>query len=160
MLSFLKKGKESKGLVAFISGKVIPIEEVKDGVFSEKMLGDGLAIEPTGNVIISPCDGVISTVMEDSKHAVGITTKNGVEILIHEGLDTVSLEGEGFQLFVKQGQKVKRGDRLIQFDDKLLNEKKLAKTCIMVVTNSEEHPEIKYITGMEAVAGETIVAEK
>lgn len=159
MFSFLKKGKDNKGLAAYISGKVIPIEEVNDGVFSEKMLGEGLAIEPTGNVILSPCDGVISSVMEDSKHAVGITAKNGVEILIHEGLDTVSLEGEGFQLFVKQGQKVKKGDRLLQFDDKLLDEKKLAKTCIMVVTNSNEHPEVKFITGMEAVAGETIIAE-
>lgn len=159
MLSFFLRGKENKELVAFISGRVIPIEDVKDGVFSEKMLGDGLAIEPTENVIISPCDGVISSVMEDSKHAVGITAKNGVEILIHEGLDTVSLEGKGFHLFVKQGQKVKKGDRLIQFDENLLNERNLVKTCIMVITNSQEYPEVKIHTGMDAVAGETVIVE-
>lgn len=159
MLSFFKRGKEKNELVAFISGRVIPIEDVKDGVFSEKLLGDGLAIEPTENVIISPCDGVISSVMEDSRHAVGITAKNGVEILIHEGLDTVSLEGEGFHLFVKQGQKVKKGDRLIQFDENLLNERNLAKTCIMVITNSQEYPEVKLHTGMDAVAGETVIVE-
>lgn len=161
MLSFLKRKKEDNAntLSAYISGKVIPIENVKDPVFSEKMLGDGLAIEPMDEVIVAPCSGVISTVMAESKHAVGIVMANGVELLIHEGLDTVSLGGEGFKLYVKEGQKIKKGDKLIEFDAQLLKEKGLQKTCVMAVTNSDNFPNIKFYTGMDAVAGETIIAE-
>ena len=159
MFSFFKKKKvdTAKGLTAYVSGKIIPIEEVKDEVFSSKMLGDGLAIEPTEELIISPCNGTIATVMADSKHAVGITMDNGIEILIHEGLDTVSLEGEGFELYVKEGQKVKAGDKLMKFDAKLLEAKSLEKTCVLVVTNFDEHPGIQFLTGTDAVAGETII---
>lgn len=79
MFSFLKKKKvdTTKGLVAHISGKVIPIEQVKDEVFSSKMLGDGLGIEPSEENIVSPCDGVVTSIMVESKHAVGITMNNG-----------------------------------------------------------------------------------
>lgn len=84
MLSFFKKEKEAPAntnqLKAFLSGKVIPIEEVKDPVFSKKMLGNGLAIEPISDTILAPCDGVISTTMPDTRHAVGITAANGMEI--------------------------------------------------------------------------------
>ena len=116
MFSFLKKKSIASPapftLKAFVSGNVIPIEEVKDPVFSGKMLGEGLAIEPTDEWILAPCDGVISTVMEDSRHAVGITASNGMELLIHEGIDTISLNGEGFTLCVKEGYSVKAGEKL------------------------------------------------
>ena len=164
MLSFFKKKKEeapakTNQLKAFLSGKVIPIEEVNDPVFSAKMLGNGLAIEPTSDVILAPCDGIISTTMPDTRHAVGITAANGMEILIHEGIDTVSLKGEGFQLFVKEGDKVKAGDKLIQFDAELIKAKGYPMTCILAVTNSDDFPEMKLHTGVEAVAGETVIVE-
>lgn len=163
MLSFFKKNKDTavsaNGLKAFVSGKVIAIEEVQDPVFSGKILGDGLAIEPTGNVIVAPCDGVISTIMADSKHAVGITASNGMELLIHEGIDTVSLNGEGFELFVAEGDTVKAGDQLIKFDAELIKSKGYQTTCILVVTNSNEYPNMKKHTGMDAVVNETVILE-
>ena len=93
MFSFFKKkqapAEENKPFVvkAYLSGKVVPIEEVKDEVFSSKALGDGLAIEPEENVIVAPCDATVSVLMEGSRHAVGLTLANGVEILIHEGIE-------------------------------------------------------------------------
>lgn len=164
MFSFLKKKKDEASantaqLKAFLSGKVIPIEEVKDPVFSTKMLGNGLAIEPTSDIIFAPCDGVISTTMPDTRHAVGITAANGMEILIHEGIDTVSLKGEGFQLFVKEGDKVKAGDKLIRYDADLIKAKGYPITCVLAVTNSDDFPDMKLYTGVDAVAGETVIIE-
>ena len=164
MFSFLKKKKKETTvstytLKAFLSGKVISIENVKDPVFSAKILGNGLAIEPENELIIAPCDGVISTVMADSKHAVGITAENGMELLIHEGIDTVALNGEGFELFVKEGDNVKEGDKLIHFDAKLIKSKGYQTTCILVVTNSDDFPNMKLHTGMDAVLGETVIVE-
>lgn len=164
MLSFFNKKKNettvsSNNLKAFLSGKVISIENVKDPVFSAKILGNGLAIEPENELIIAPCDGVISTVMADSKHAVGITAENGMELLIHEGIDTVALNGEGFELFVKEGDNVKEGDKLIHFDAKLIKSKGYQTTCILVVTNSDDFPNMKLHTGMDAVLGETVIVE-
>lgn len=85
-------------------------------MFSSKALGDGLAIEPEENVIVAPCDATVSVLMEGSRHAVGLTLANGVEILIHEGIDTVNMEGDGFEYFVKEGDKVNAGDKLLSFD--------------------------------------------
>ena len=100
MLSFLKKRQEPeekvRELKAYISGKVIPIEEVADEVFSSKALGDGIGIEPTGDTVYAPCSGTVSVVMADSKHAVGMTLNNGAEILIHEGLDLLLKYAGGF----------------------------------------------------------------
>lgn len=90
-------------LKAYLSGKVIPIEEVKDEVFSSKALGDGLAIEPEGNIVTAPCAATVSLLMDDSRHAVGLTLSNGAELLIHEGIDTVNMQGDGFRYFAKQG---------------------------------------------------------
>lgn len=154
---FRRKAKEEPvtSLKAFVSGKVIPIEEVKDQVFASKALGDGLAIEPETNTIVAPCDGEISVVMKDSKHAVGMKLNNGVELLMHVGLDTVSLNGQGFEVFVKEKKKVKQGDTLLKFDKEFIEGKGLDTTCILVVTNSDEYPDIKYLSGMDAVQNET-----
>ncbi len=146
-------------LKAFLSGKIIPIEEVKDPVFSTKMLGDGLAIEPTDYTVFAPCDGIISMTMPDTKHAIGITAANGMELLIHLGLGTVHLKGEGFQLFVQKGDQVKASDKLIQFDNKLIQEKGFPLTCVLTVVNSDHYLDIKLHTGIEAIAGENIIIE-
>ena len=155
MFSFFKKKEapveENKTpvLTAYLSGKVIPIDEVKDEVFSSKALGDGLGIEPEGNVIVAPCAGTVSALMEGSKHAVGLTLSNGAEILIHEGIDTVNMEGEGFNA----------GDKLLQFDSEKIKAHGYETTCIFVVTNGDEYPDMKLHTGMDAVQGETVIAE-
>jgi len=125
---------------ACVSGKVLPIEELNDGVFSSKALGDGIAIEPEENVITAPCDAVVMTVMAESKHAVGLRLANGAEILIHEGLDTVDMNGDGFTLHVAEGDHVCAGDKLITFDPKKIEAAGHAKTCIVVVTNMDEVP--------------------
>jgi len=163
MSIFKRKKKETETgkieLKAYISGKVIPMEEVEDEVFSSKVLGDGIAIEPNGNTVCAPCEGVVSTVAEGSLHAVGITLDNGAELLIHEGIDTVSMNGEGFQAFVKPGERVKEGQKLLQFDPKLILEKGYKKTCILVLMGTEGFRRVEYRTGMDAVQSETVVAE-
>lgn len=160
MLSFLKKKNQEetiKELKACVSGSVFSITEVKDEVFSSKALGDGVAIEPEGSIITAPCDGVISVVMEDTRHAVGLTLNNGAEILIHEGLDTVEMNGEGFELFVKAGDKVKAGDRLLKFDAELIKSRGFEKTCVMILTNTEEFPDVSFLSGMHAEQNQTAV---
>ncbi len=156
MLSFFKKKEETvKELKACLSGTVIPIEEVEDEMFASKTLGDGVGIRPGSNIVTAPCDGVISVVMQSSKHAVGMTLNNGAEILIHVGLDTVNMEGEGFTLFVKEGDKVKAGEKLLQFEPELIISKGYKTTTVIVVTNTDEFPDAKYISGMEARQNET-----
>lgn len=162
MFSIFKKKENATAtaiteLKAFVPGKVIPIEEVGDGVFSSGVLGGGLAIEPTGNIITAPCDGTISVVMEESKHAVGMTLSNGAEILIHEGIETVNMNGDGFNLYVKKGQYVKEGDKLLSFDSEKISSRGLKTTCIFVLTNEGDFPNVRYITGMNAQQGETII---
>ena len=142
---------------ACISGQVIPASEIKDEVFSTGMMGAGVGIVPDEEVIVAPCNAVVSSVMEESKHAVGLTLANGAEILIHEGLDTVSLNGQGFELYVKEGDKVRKGQKLIRFDQKLLAEKGLDATTVFLLTNSDEYPDAQFVTGMKAEAGNTVV---
>jgi trehalose PTS system EIIBC or EIIBCA component len=102
-------------LSAFVSGKVIDITEVEDNVFSKKILGDGIAIEPADETLLAPADGEITVVMEESNHACGMKLSDGTEILLHIGLDTVDMKGYGFTPLVKAGDKVKKGDKLIEF---------------------------------------------
>ena len=117
MLSFFKKkaakseeAANGKTMKAQLTGKVIPIEEVNDGVFSAKIMGDGIAIIPENEVLTAPADGEITVVMDGSFHAVGMRLDNGVEVLLHIGVDTVGMNGEGFKPYVTVGDKVKTGD--------------------------------------------------
>lgn len=155
---FKRKEKEEavKELKAYVSGKVIPITEVSDPVFSSKALGDGIAICPSGNTITAPCGGEISMIAETS-HAFGMTLSNGAELLIHVGIDTVSLNGEGFRVLTEQGKKVKQGEPLLEFDRALIESKGLATDCIMIVTNMDDFANLKFISGMEAEQNETKV---
>ena len=124
---------EGGELKAFLSGKVIHLEEVPDDVFSKRIIGDGLAIEPTDHTVVAPAAGTVSVVMQDSKHACGITLDNGMEILIHIGINTVSLEGQGFEAFVAQGDRVECGDKLICADLNLIREKGLSPQTMMIL---------------------------
>ena len=143
-------------VTACISGTILPQEEIADQTFSSGMLGKGVGILPEEDLITAPCDAVVSTVMEDSRHAVGLTLSNGAELLIHEGLDTVGLGGRGFELFVKEGQRVKKGDKLIRFDRKVIEEAGLSPVCVFLVTNSDDFPDMSFETG-SVQAGKTPV---
>lgn len=106
MLNFFKKNKSYK-LHAVVSGNCINIEKVNDSVFSKRLMGDGVAIIPNSNVVVAPCNGKV-TVLTESKHAFGMVSDEGVEILVHIGIDTVNLQGDGFKNEVSQGDNVKK----------------------------------------------------
>ena len=106
-------------LVAPLAGWSTPLDEAPDAVFAGRMLGDGLAIDPIGSTLYAPCDGELIAVPA-SRHAITLRTPEGAEILMHVGIDTVALAGEGFELHVRQGQRVRAGDRLLSFDIDLL----------------------------------------
>ena len=134
MFGFLKK----KELETYspIAGKIMDITEVPDEVFSSKMMGDGFAIEPETDVVVAPCDGTVVLVAA-TKHAVAIESQ-GVQILIHIGLDTVDLQGQGFTAHVKENDMVKKGDPLITFDPDYIVAQEKPLTTMMVITNMDE----------------------
>ncbi|MCW6111255.1 PTS sugar transporter subunit IIA [Clostridium sporogenes] len=157
MFSLFKKKEKDLKLKAYLSGKMISINKVPDEVFSSKMMGDGLAIIPTTSIVKSPADGEITVVMEESKHAVGIKFENGVEALIHVGIDTVSMNGEGFKVFVKTGDSVKEGQDLIMFDEELIKNRGLSTYTMLVITNSSEYPNMVIETEKEVKEKESVI---
>lgn len=158
MFGFFKKKSEPKELKAMVNGEVISVTEVKDDVFSSCMLGKGIAIHPTDGVVVAPVDGEISVTMEGTNHAVGIRIAEGFDLLIHIGLDTVSLNGEGFTSHISMGQKVKAGDKLITFDKALVESKGLCSDVILIALDNPALPALDFKTGMTASAGETVIA--
>ena len=145
----------NKGLKAFLTGEVISLKEVGDGVFSEGIMGEGLAIRPETNMVYAPADGRVITVMEESGHACGLALDQGIELLLHVGLDTVSMKGDGFSCFVKEGDRVKAGDPLIQFDREKIKKAGLSDVTICVVTDPGEGKNIAFHTGIHGEAGST-----
>ncbi|MFA2605055.1 PTS glucose transporter subunit IIA [Bacillus cereus] len=143
-------------IVAPLTGAVKNIEEVPDPVFAGRMMGDGVAIDPTEGVVVSPVDGEIVQLFH-TKHAIGIKAKNGTEILIHVGLETVKMEGEGFVAHVSEGQAVKAGDKLISFDLELIREKAKSTITPIVITNTDAAESIKTTVGVTATKGSTEV---
>ena len=139
-----------------LSGRVLPLEQVPDEVFSQGILGEGVGIEPTDSTVVAPADATVSTVMEESRHAVGLTLANGAELLIHVGMDTVEMKGDGFALHVKVGDKVRTGDPLITFDpDKIRAAGHPVTTAFVVTDAGDARP--TFATGLDAVAGQTEV---
>ncbi len=143
-------------LKAPLSGKVIPYTEIPDQVFSEGILGEGVGIDPTGNQVVAPADATVSSVIPDSCHAVGLQLDNGMELLIHVGIDTVSMHGDGFTLHVNEGDKVKLGDPLITFDaDKIRKAGHPAVTAFLV--SEPNGKSLEFETGIEAKQADTVV---
>ena len=135
MFDFLKKKTESEEtLKALADGEMIPLSEVKDEMFSQKMMGDGVAFRLENGRITAPCSGTLSAVFPGG-HAYGIIRSDGVEILIHIGIDTVSLKGEGFHVKVKQEDHVKQGEVLCTVDLGVLKEKNIDATTMMIFTD-------------------------
>lgn len=148
--------RKNTDIVAPLSGEIVSLENVEDKVFSQKMLGDGIAIIPEEGTLVSPCDGRITTIYP-TMHAIGIKSKKGLEILIHIGMDTVELKGEGFKKYVEEGQKVKAGDKLIGFDIELLKEKGKVLTTPVVITNMESVKEINKSNLSKAIKGKDVI---
>lgn len=151
---------EKEGVLkAYLSGKVIPVEEVPDAVFSSKALGDGIAIEPKNDTLTAPASGKITTVMDGSFHACGMTLDNGLELLFHIGIDTVAMNGDGFVCHVEEGMQVKAGDKLITFDREKIQKAGHPTVTMMIVTDPGNALDIQFHTGMDARQGETAVAK-
>ena len=142
---------------AILSGKVIPIEEVDDDVFSQKVMGDGVAIEPTDTTVVAPADAEVSIVMAETGHACGLTLANGMEILIHVGIDTVDMGGDGFKLLVAQGDHVSCGAPLIQFEPEKIKAAGHPTTTMLILTGEGTARNIQMRTGQTAEAGKTAV---
>ena len=157
MFSFLskKKGIEVK---APVRGQIFPLEKVSDPVFSQKMMGDGIAIQYHGGDVYAPISGTISVVVLPSMHAFGIQSEDGAEILVHVGLETVNLKGEGFRLLKHQGDHVNAGEKILEVDIEVLKEKQIDLVTPIIVTNSDCFElEVKAFDSDEVRAKETIL---
>ncbi|MDR2199199.1 MAG: phosphoenolpyruvate--protein phosphotransferase [Deltaproteobacteria bacterium] len=144
-------------LVAPVTGLITPLEKVPDPTFAQKMVGDGVAIDPAGESLVSPCDGKV-TQLHSAGHALTVTTPEGLEVLMHIGLETVSLKGNGFNPRVKQDQEVKAGDPLIDFDADYIVHNAASLLTIVVVTNTELTRGFNPSSGF-AEAGKTRILE-
>lgn len=120
-----------------VVGKVIQLKEIADGVFSEGILGLGAGIEPEEGVVYAPFDGKIIQVA-DTKHALGLESKSGLELLIHVGMDTVAMNGTGFDVLVKEGESIVRGQKLMYFSMDAIKEAGYRATTAVIVTNSDQ----------------------
>lgn len=128
---------DSKVIYAPITGKRIDLKKVEDNIFSRKIMGDGVAIEPSDNKLYSPVSGTVTAIFP-TKHAIGIEAENGANVIIHVGIDTVELNGEGFTLKVKKGDIVKAGELLMKLDLEFISMKHKT-TTIIVIENSEKY---------------------
>ena len=140
-------------IYAPMNGEKVALESVPDPVFSDKALGDGIAILPTDGKIYSPVDGIL-TVVAETKHAFGYQTKDGVDILVHVGLETVSLKGEGFKVYVKEGDSVKKGDLVGEVDLKFLREKNINSVTMILICGGADGLEMNKQAG-KTKAGKT-----
>ncbi len=142
---------------AFLTGKTVAIENVPDQAFASKALGDGVAIDPTDNVLRAPADAKVSLTMPESNHAVGLLLNNGVEVLLHIGLDTIAMNGDGFKCFVKEGQAVKKGQALIEFDVKKIKAAGHPLITMMVITDDNGFENLTFKAGADVKAGATAI---
>ncbi len=139
-------------LLAPVAGWSAPLAELSDAVFAQRMLGDGVAIDPTGGELVAPCDGEIISVAA-ARHAVALRSGQGVEVLMHVGLDTIALAGAGFEVHVKKGDRVHAGDKLLTFDLELLARKATSLLTPVIVTNGERFRIVSAFTGQKVAAG-------
>ena len=138
-----------------MKGQVLDVEQSADAVFASKALGNGVAINPAEGMVCAPCDGTVSLLFP-TKHAVGITSETGVEVLIHIGINTVQLDGQGFEAFVSQGDKVKKGDKLIAADLDLIREKGMNPQTMMILPEGG-NLDVTVYPGEQADAGDVAV---
>ncbi|MCH4004672.1 glucose PTS transporter subunit IIA [Lactobacillus crispatus] len=147
--------KNEIALLAPANGQVIALSKTSDPIFSKGTMGDGFGLTPTDNTVLAPVSGTISMIAE-TKHAIGITTKDGLEVLVHMGVDTVGLKGEPFDVVIKNGQKVKAGDQIATMNIEMIKAKDLDTTIMTLITNSSMKLDGLDVTEGKAKAGDTV----
>lgn len=157
VFSFFKRKKE-RGLTAMVDGTCISMEEVKDEAFASKVLGEGIAIIPESNVIVAPCDGTISMIA-DSMHAFGMECPDGLELMVHIGIDTVALNGEGFKKLAKAGTSVKMGQPIIEFDWDFMKERSIDMSIMLILLNHQDYQIKELHHGKRVKKGIDVVVE-
>ncbi|KIX89792.1 PTS glucose transporter subunit IIA [Staphylococcus microti] len=146
-------------IYAPMTGEYVKVEDIPDPVFAQKMMGDGFGVKPTEGKVVSPIDGVVDNVFP-TKHAIGLKADNGLEVLVHIGLDTVQLNGEGFETLVESGDRVSVGDDLVTFDLDYINENAKSIISPVIMTNSAEHVETHQIHEEQALTkGQSLVVD-
>lgn len=158
MFNLFKK-KQGQQLVAPINGQLIPLDEVSDEVFSTRVMGDGFAVAPSSDVVVSPVSGTITNIFP-TKHAISITTQDGLEILLHLGIDTVELNGTPFTVVVESGQTVSAGDELVRMDREEISNSNKEDTVILVLPGKEKIDFTPSISSKEIEAGEMVTELK
>lgn len=143
-------------LIAPLSGEIVDLSEVPDPVFADKIVGDGIAIRPTGNKMVAPCDGVIGKIF-DTNHAFSLETDTGIELFVHFGIDTVKLDGKGFTRIAQEGQKVKSGDEIMAFDLEFLTANAKSILTPVIISNMEDIKELNKESGTVEVATDTVL---
>lgn len=152
---FQSKSKKAWEITAPVAGECVPLQEVSDPTFAQEMLGRGVAIRPTDGRVTAPSDGIVTT-MFPTGHAVAMTTRDGIEILVHVGLDTVNLGGEGFTKYVEEGQQVKKGDLLIEADLQKIGEQYETITPV-VICNTQDYEKVEGLTGKTVTAQDSVI---
>ena len=151
-----EKNANTISLKAVEDGRTIPMDEVNDQTFAQELLGPGIAIVPSNGTVVSPIDGTIATVM-DTKHAVCIQGEDGLELIVHAGLDTVELNGKYYQTYKEIGDQVKAGDVLLEFDLEEITKAGYDVTTPIVITNLGDYKITKCLTGQQVKAGEEVI---
>src|SRR5699024_653899 len=141
-----------------MDGSYLSLEDIADTVFAEKMMGEGFGIDPSHGEVVAPVDGVIMQVFP-TNHAVGIKTNNGAEVVIHIGLETVAMEGKGFEGFVSVVDRIEVGDKLVTFDIDLVMEEANSTISPVIITTSNEIPSFDIQPVSDTVKGETVVVK-
>ncbi|MGO3049499.1 PTS glucose transporter subunit IIA [Staphylococcus casei] len=155
------KGKEinkDSSIYAPITGEYVKIEDIPDPVFAQKMMGEGFGVNPTEGEVVSPIDGKVDNVFP-TKHAIGLKAENGLELLVHIGLDTVQLDGEGFEILVESGDTVNVGDPILRFDLEYIKENAKSVISPIIITNSDNTASISVSEVSSVVKGETKIVD-
>lgn len=139
-----------------LTGKLVPLTDVPDETFAGKVVGDGVAIEPTSGVVVAPFDGTVAQLFR-THHAIGLVTDDGLELLIHVGIDTVKMKGQGFTAAVKQGDRVRAGDKLLEFDLDLVKTQAKSTITPILITNSEGVRSIQTMASGQAGSGQDLL---
>lgn len=159
MFDFFKKKDKGIEIGSPVKGKAVPISKVSDPTFGEEILGKGVAIQPEEGKIYAPADGTIEMLF-DTKHAVSMTTTEGVELLVHIGLDTVALKGEHFTAHKGNGDAVKKGDLLISVDLEAVKAAGYDVITPVVVCNTSDYQAVEAVTGSDVNPGDTVLILK
>lgn len=153
-------GDEGTVIIAPLTGEIVPIEEVPDAIFSEKVVGDGIAIRPTDcTKMVAPCDGEIGKIFE-TNHAFSMETPSGVELFVHFGIDTVELKGEGFKRIASEGQTVKAGDTIIEVDLEFLKANAKSVITPVVISNIDDVETLEKSSGSVVAGSDTLLVVK